>query len=218
MQHQHKAAVVVVSIVIRASPDCPGRQQVYQKLVEEKKMLNYLRKQNREKGFTLIELMIVVAIIGILAAVAIPAYMTYIQKSRITALVFPGLHSIETNLGLYHAFNQVLPDGATGGQTIGDFNADADTRYFLPELFAGIPTAEVAPVVGTPSTMLKITLKSKTASATAGHLEGAPDDKLKNLIDSNQFILYASPNITTDGKVQEWKLAGTLATALGLAQ
>ena len=85
----------------------------------------------KEEGFTLIELMIVVAIIGILAAVAIPAYMTYIQKSRLTALVFPGMHAIETNMGLQYATGGTMTGMAVDMTTLAE---DADTYYFVPSL------------------------------------------------------------------------------------
>ncbi len=42
---------------------------------------------NTQKGFTLIELMIVIAIIGILAAIALPAYQTYTKKARFAEVV-----------------------------------------------------------------------------------------------------------------------------------
>ena len=50
---------------------------------------------NAQKGFTLIELMIVVAIIGILAAIAIPQYQNYIAKSQVSR-VMGELSSVKT--------------------------------------------------------------------------------------------------------------------------
>ena len=141
---------------------------------------------NTQKGFTLIELMIVVAIIGILAAIAIPQYQNYIAKSQVTR-VMGELSSIKTTLetcvlegktaivNTQAEFDAVAADdqpttcllGATASNLLGEV-AVADEDALVPGLIVGMPVAngDVGYVSGAFGTSAAATLKEAVLTWT----------------------------------------------------
>jgi len=73
--------------------------------------------RRRDQGFTLIEIMVVVVIIGILAAVVVPAVLDKPDKARVTAAK-ADIHSIESALAMYKLDNFNYPSTQQGLQAL----------------------------------------------------------------------------------------------------
>jgi len=72
-----------------------------------------------QRGFTLMELMIVIVIIGVLAAIGVPAYNNYVKKAK-AATCQANRRTLDTAVGLYYAEHGDYPtaDGTEGTSTL----------------------------------------------------------------------------------------------------
>lgn len=103
-------------------------------------------RQQAQKGFTLIELMIVIAIIGILSAVALPAYQNYTEKSRFTEVVL-GVGSVRSSIDVCY---QTRGEADLGNcDTYAKIGTTADAVQRGDEVTSVVITPATAVVTGT---------------------------------------------------------------------
>jgi len=149
-----------------------------------------------QKGFTLIELMIVVAIIGILAAVAIPAYSDYTKKAKATELV-QGTSALKTAVEICM---QDFPN-TWGTECSAGSNG-------IP---ANLPDAAATGIDGSATTAVSGTKVIGAKQVAAGVITVAATTALPGNTDTTKGLIYTlTPTVGSAGV--SWTSSGSCVT------
>jgi len=124
--------------------------------------------KKQQAGFTLIELMIVVAIIGILAAVAIPQYADYTQRTKLAGGL-AGIVSYKTAVAMCFQENGTVTGCNASSNGIPDPVGAAGTINYVNSVGVadGVITVETSAVAGDGTTALEITLTPQVNAGAA---------------------------------------------------
>lgn len=131
----------------------------------------------RAGGFTLIEVLVTVAIVGILAAIALPSYSDYVQRSKISEAI-SNLSDMRTRLEQYFLDNRAYPTSCVAsGAVAPQINLPAAKKYFAVTCSFAVPAPPLPPtytITATGvtaegmSTSFVYTIKENNTRASAG--------------------------------------------------